>query len=303
MEYSTHKINKLRKLLNETEDNDEKNLLVSYFQRKFSNLDFTEYYTSEKYNKDPIINIIEKEKIDILKKVIKNYKIKWNDYIFFRKTPLHIAIENGDKNIIKILLQNNYPLWLPNKNNHTPLEYACLLKDPGMISTLINFGANIKKILYLRENSKNIKFFHCNIDFLILVKKILVEENNIKNIRKEITNNNKFDIIGFENFTWQEFKYGLELFIKRDFPNLYFLYEEIKDSKNMNDFLILFFLFELDFNFTVEEIQYFFLELDYNKNIYLKNELENKFYNDYHNLYSKEFLNIIWHKYKNKNYL
>ena len=302
MEYSLRKINKLKKLIVETEDLDEINFLEYTLDKKQKNNILT-----EKSTMDPIITIILKEKINILKKILSNkIKINWNKYIFYSKPPLHLAIENGDLNMIKLLLENNYPLWLPDKQNHTPFELICLYKDPGMITKFVELGANIKKILYLRNNSKNIKFYHTNIDFLILAKKILIDENNIKNIRYKLNNNNnnnKIDIIGLEDFTWEEFRYGLKIFLEKEFPNLINLFNEICKSNNFSDYLIFYFLFELDFNFTIEDESYFFLELNYNKKILNLLELKKKFYKDYFNIYPKPFLNLIWHKYIKKNNL
>lgn len=300
MECSIKKINKLKRLIAETEDCDEKEFLEYTLNRKLGNESLT-----EKTKMDPIINLIDKEKINVLRDIfIKKIKVNWNKYIFYSKPPLHLAIENGDLKLIKLLLENNYPLWLPDKNNRSPFELVCLYKDPGLIKNFINFGANIKKILYLRNNTKNIKFYHNNIDFLILGKKILIEENNINMIRKIIKNNqirNTKDIIGLEDFTWTEFKIGLHLYLEKEFPNMLFLLQELKSSKNLSDYLIFYFLFELDFGFNIEDENYFFLELNYNKiNESNMDKLYYKFLNDYSAIYSKQFLDLIWYKYKNK---
>ncbi|ADO67221.1 hypothetical protein crov188 [Cafeteria roenbergensis virus] len=292
------KINKLKKLIEETEDNDERDFLEYALSKKINN------NITEKSIKDPLINIITKEKIDILEKIFKNkIKINWNKYIYYSKPPLHLAIENGDIKMMKLLLKNNYPLWLPDKNNHTPFELVCLYKDPGLINSFINLGADIKKILYLRNKTKNIKFYHSNIDFLILAKKILIEENNIKHIRQKIKTKtiNITDLIGLEDFTWEELRLGLMLYLKIDFPDLLNLMEIINNSNNYSDYLIFNFLFELDFNFKIEDDKYFILELEYNKSIMNYENLKNKFYKDYLNVYSNDFLDIIWYKFINKN--
>lgn len=297
MEYSIKKINKLKKLINETEDNDEKSLLLNTLAKK---LNTQEIAKEIKNNTDPLLKIIEKEKLDVFKHTLENIKINWNKYIFYEKTPLQLAIENGDLKMIELLFYHNHPLWLPNKSNLTPFEIVCLYRDVKLLKYFIDMGVNIKKILYLRDGNKNIKFFHANIDFLVIAKKILIEENNITEIRKNLTNNNRLDIIGLEDFTWQEFHYGFKKFIERDFPNLLGLYQEFKDSKYINDFIYFFFMFDLDFNFEIEDEKYFFLELDYNKNKYDK-KLKFKFFNDYKKIYSYGFLDLIWNKWNKKN--
>jgi hypothetical protein len=125
-------------------------------------------------------------------------------------------------------------------------------------------------------------------------------DNNITNIRNEIVQNNYLDIIGLEDFTWEEFKYGLKKIMIDEFPNLLFMYEEIKNSKNMNDYLILNFLFDLDFDFNIECEDYFFMELDYNRSVLTLDDLERKFKDDYDGIYPNGFLKIIWNKYLKK---
>ena len=74
-------------------------------------------------------------------------------------------------------------------------------------------------------------------------------------------------------------------------------------SKNMNDYLIFWFIF--DFPFYIEQIDYFFLELDYMfniKEIKEKNDkllfIQDKFYLDYQNIFPKGFIDIVLYKYK-----
>lgn len=299
MEYSIRKINKLKKLIEETEDIDEREFLEYTLSKKLNNNVIT-----EKSKSDPIINIINKEKINILERILsKRIRINWNKYIYYSKPPLHLAIDNGDVRMIRLLLENGYPLWLPDKNNHTPFELVCLYKDPGLIKNLINFGANIKKILYLRNNSKNIRFFHSNIDFLIIAKKFLIEENNINLIRKklDVKKRNINDLIGLNDFTWDELREGISLYLSREYPGLLNLLEIVKESRDYSDYLIFNFLFELDFNFNIEDSNYFLLELEYNKSLYSVDILKNKFNQDYLGLYSIGFLEIIWKKFINKN--
>lgn len=294
------KINKIYKLLETTENKEEKNLLVKYLARKINNPVFMEKYSTEVEDKedDPIVSLIEKEDLKSLRKILNITKVKWSKYIFHTRTPIHTAIENGDRKIIKLLLLKGHHLWLLDKQRHTPLELACLNKDPGMIKCLIENGANIKKILYLRNESKNIKFFHSNLDFLILAKKILMIDNNINDIRNNLRQKNYLDIIGLEDFTWEEFYYGLRKVIKEEFPNLISLVDELKGNKNMNDYLIFYPLFDMDFNFGIECEDYFMMELKYNSSLYDNESLEKKFYNDYKDMYPKGFLEIIWYKYK-----
>jgi len=295
---------KIEKIM-ETEDNDERYLLISRYKRRNieENLkvELTEMENKiYKKNRDPIINLIMKEKYSVLKRLLEDgLRVRWEKYIFNRNPPLHIAIENGDSKLVKLLIENGYPIWLINRNNLTPLEICCRDKDPGMIKLMIKYGALPNKILYLREGSKDKLFFHSNIDFLIMAKKLL---NGVE-IKKKRT----LDLIGYDNYNWDDFLDGLEKYIKKNCNDLVDLYKKVSENrrnKNMEDYLIFWSIF--NFNFNVECESYFMLELKYNNRLfkYLDDgmeRLESKFYRDYIKIYPKEYLDVILKKFKKYN--
>jgi len=297
--YNSNKIKKIRKQISETEDNDEKKILLKYLSQK------TNVVLDINSNDDPLINIIKKEDLNLLKKILIKTKVKWEKYIFYQTPPLHVAIDNGDLDAIKLLLFNNYSIWLPDKNNITPLELGCINKDSLIINLLIDYGANIKKILYLRENHRDLMFYNTNIDFIILAKQILMIENDIFLIRKRINNRNKIEtnieindsLIGLEDFTWDELLYGLYLFVRKEYPDLLSMVSDF-NNHNMDDFIIFTFLFKINFNFNIENEKYFFNELKYNR-IIIKDldKLKIKFFDDFSNIYHNKFLELIWYKY------
>jgi len=305
------KIEKIYRKIKETEDEDEKNILINYFVRKFKTL--TESSESEKYDEisssykkvDPILEMIKKEKFEKFKEIIKKIKIDWSNYIGKKETPLHIAIENGDTRIFKVLLERNYPIWLPNKKNISPLELSCLRNDSLMIRTCLQYNANLKKIIYFRENNRNIFYNNKNFDFIIFAKKILIDSKYQENFRNE--DNPK--LIGLGNYTWEDFHDSLGILIKDKNPDLFSWYLEVfnnsKIKYNENEWLKFWFILNLPFN--VSEYDFFYIELDYlrdymiNKKIKdIKLKIEYKFKNDYKNIYSKEFLELVLKLWSNR---
>ena len=85
--------------------------------------------------------------LSVVDKLLTKHSELLNSIDSMGNTPLHLAIENGDGKRFVLLLQNKHPLWLVNKKKFTPLETACLNKDPSMIKNLLYYGANIKKII------------------------------------------------------------------------------------------------------------------------------------------------------------
>jgi len=301
------KINKIYKKIKETEDEDDKNILINYFMRKIKQ-NYTEISENENdkylditstYKKiDPILEMIKNEKFDKFKKIILKIKIDWSNYFNKKNTPLHHAIENGDTRIIKLLLENNYPIWLPNKKNISPLELSCLRRDILMISYFYNYNADLKKIIYFRENNKHIYYKNKNFDFMILAKKILIDtkyHENFRNIKEPI-------LIGLGKYTWNDFHDSLGIIIKDSYPDLFDWYLEIyrndENKYNENEWLNFWVLFNFPFN--IGEYHFFFKELDFLFNYLTEKKVKDinlkinyKFKNDYTNIYSKEFLELV----------
>jgi len=223
-------------------------------------------------------------------------------------TPFHLALENGDSKIVKLLLENGFPVWLPNAKNLTPLELACLNQDPLMITLLINYNVNIKKILFYRDLNRKVHFNNLNFDFVLLSKKVLFENKFTPNFR----NLKEIKLIGLGEYTWDDFHSAIGIYIKDKFPNLLLWYKEIyqDESKKYNEreWLNFWILFKFDFypsleKLFFEEISYFYFHLKNHlkKDIMLK--LEFKVNTDYQKIYSKDFINLILHKWKKINNL
>ncbi|NJN07509.1 MAG: ankyrin repeat domain-containing protein [Richelia sp. RM1_1_1] len=61
-----------------------------------------------------------------------------------KETPLHTAIKNQDKKLIKKLIDNDDNINSSNTVGATPLHYAASFGDEEIINLLINKGANVK---------------------------------------------------------------------------------------------------------------------------------------------------------------
>ncbi len=125
---------------------------------------------------DELFKMIEEGNINKLKEY-KYGEINFNVYNEYGLTPLHYAIKFGDTTFLKLALILGANIDQTNKYGHTLLEFACLEKDPNVIEFLTNYGANMKKHLFFRDNNK---YFNTGneIDICILEKIILTIENN-----------------------------------------------------------------------------------------------------------------------------
>ena len=117
-----------------------------------------------KENIDNCFNIITLNELEIdniytlietgdIKTFIKNYKYDYNNFKYYKLgvTPLHYAIKCGDINFIKQLLILGGNIDITNIYGQTLLEYSCIEDDPSIISSIIYYGADIKKYIELKK--------------------------------------------------------------------------------------------------------------------------------------------------------
>jgi hypothetical protein len=128
---------------------------------------------------DELFTIIEQGEIK------KIYKYKYGElnkkiYNKYGLTPLHYAIKYGDTSFLKYAFKLGCNIDMTNIYGHTLLEYACIEKDPNIISFLLDYGADMKKHIEFRKEKK---FFNNGnqIDILLLEKYIM---NNINTYQK-----------------------------------------------------------------------------------------------------------------------
>jgi ankyrin repeat protein len=126
-----------------------------------------------------LFELIETGNINDLKKY--NYgEINFKIYNEHGLTPLHYAIKFGDTGILKYFFKIGAYIDETTNYGHTLLEYACLEKDPNMITFLSNYGADMKKHLEFRDN----KIFNNKTDQIdcALLQKIILNNNfNLNN--------------------------------------------------------------------------------------------------------------------------
>lgn len=109
---------------------------------------------------------------------LKEYKygdVDFNIINEYGLTPLHYAIKFGDTEFLRQSFKLGGCVDQTNKFGHTLLEYACLEKDPNMISFLSAYGADMKKHLAFREGKKY--FNKSNQIDMALLEKIILETN------------------------------------------------------------------------------------------------------------------------------
>lgn len=102
--------------------------------------------------------------------------INWKIYDKDGRTPLHLAITQGDLSICHLLLKNGCSINIPNLKGLTPLEQACINHDPNLVNFMISMGASVKKYVALRDKSKGVLLFDDDIDFVLCLKEILKYE-------------------------------------------------------------------------------------------------------------------------------
>ena len=147
-----------------------------------------------------LFEIIETGDVNIL----RNYEYGDADFNIIDEnglTPLHLAIKFGDTTFLKQAFKLGAGIDKTNKHGHTLLEYACLEKDPNMISFLMYCGSDMKKHLDFREGKKY--FNNGNqIDVLLLEKNIM---ENVKGSNKIMHLEFLFNYINKDEFIELEY--------------------------------------------------------------------------------------------------
>jgi hypothetical protein len=184
-------------------------------------------------NTDNIFDLVTKNCLDRIKKI---EHINYRELNSNGNTILHHAIDVGDLSILKELLKKGGMIDTVNGDGHTLLEYACLKKDPNVISFMIMHGADMKKHLFFRKGDKKLYLHKSDIDLAILLKLITSNSLNKPPNYQSFACIEKFfninELIGLEKFTVKEILIGLHyMFLNKESYKTYItiLLEELSE--------------------------------------------------------------------------
>ena len=125
-------------------------------------------FTACKYDKLPSVQwLIEKENVD------PNIRIDADDnrFEFYAgSTPLHIASQNGNLQIVEYLIYKGAEIDAKNKLERTPLHYACINKHLKIVEYLISNGADLNS---KDEYGDSLLHFASHSDFLQIVQYLI----------------------------------------------------------------------------------------------------------------------------------
>lgn len=163
-----------------------------------------------------LFDIIEKGDITQLKS-IKSHHLDFFVYDDEGNTPLHKAVKYGDTTFLKACFKLGAPIDVTNKNGYTTLEYACLEKDPNMITFLLMNGANMKKHLFFRDGERRYENKQNYIDIAIIMKLILIfpESHNYNDLEFLINYFKKETLINFDEFNIENLLRSLQTLLNK----------------------------------------------------------------------------------------
>ena len=87
---------------------------------------------------------VEKEHTEIAKLLLNNGSKVNNGNEYPSVTPLHFAVQNGDVEIIQMLLDKDANINALNISGHTPFHLALISKKIEIIRILLNRGATVE---------------------------------------------------------------------------------------------------------------------------------------------------------------
>ena len=114
--------------------------IINDFLDAYNNINFKDINGNNELHL--LIKKITKENFDLLEKLLLN-KISINHINNYGQNALHIAVENNNIEIAKILLENNININVQTINDHlTPLIIATIHNNIEMCELLINYEPN-----------------------------------------------------------------------------------------------------------------------------------------------------------------
>jgi ankyrin repeat protein len=162
------------KLLQISVKNNEKNI-VKQLMKKDIDVD------TKDSNKWTALHIASRDNyMEIAEYLIANCHANVNSFDQLNNTPLHIASQYGNENIVQLLIINHAVIDIKNSEGWTPLHIACQYNNEQVIHNLIDNKANINLVTYEHWTPLHIAIYHNNSNIV----ETLLERNpdlNIKN--------------------------------------------------------------------------------------------------------------------------
>ena len=228
-------------------------------------------------------------------------------------TPAHKLILFGDTTLLKKLLLFGLPIDIVNVNGNTLLETAALHKDNNIINFLLQYGSNMEKHLFFREDKYDVVSNMNHIDYSIVLKIIFTHNkcDYIMDLNFLFKYFNKNDKIGFNNMTNNDLISCLETLLNTldvEYKNTYIniLKEELEYKllnlqicpNNLLEILLTYLIPFINYKFVINIDWYIKYELKYiiinilKKNINIKKNLKKYLLENYinNNLYLKNYI-------------
>jgi ankyrin repeat protein len=162
-----------------------KELIKKYILKCFKNIEFRQIKLTKLNinNNDHIFDVVKEGNLHYLELLIDNKLINWDFYDDNGFSPLHYSVFCGDTTITNMIIESGCDVNQLTQDGRTSLEVACCERDPNMISALLENGANARKHVYIREKLPNACLLTSNLDIVIIILKLIPDNNKWEKIK------------------------------------------------------------------------------------------------------------------------
>lgn len=263
-------------------------------------------------------NIFELIKVNDLDTIKKMDHINFREINIDGSTVLHYAIDIGDIGILKELLKKGGMIDTVDGHGNTLLEYACLKKDPNIITFILLHGANMQKHLFFRKGERKYYLNKSDIDLAILLKLILINSINkteFSSFSFLANHISPSELVGLDKYTVRDIMIGLHhMFLNKESYKTYatILQEELtaydetphvaKCIYNKMDIILTNLVVFINYPFNLgcifvlkNEIKYLMKNILRNNENDFKNILMTRLFDTYiqNNLFSEDYIGVI----------